>query len=54
MRFSPPAFGRVALRQKPELLEKIGVIVRNSKTSAQRAGVLKAQATRLAKRKTAA
>jgi len=41
---------RVALRQKPQLLEKIGVLARTSKTAAQRAAPKKAVATRSAKK----
>ncbi len=41
---------RVALRGKPQLLEKIGVTARSSKTAAQRAAPLKAAATRQAKK----
>lgn len=40
---------RVALREKAQLLEKIGVAARTSKTQAQREAPLKAAATRAAK-----
>jgi hypothetical protein len=41
---------KVALRGKPQLLEKIGVTARTSKTAAQRAALAKAAATRAAKK----
>lgn len=41
---------KVALRGKPQLLEKIGVTARSSKTAAQRAAPAKAAATRAAKK----
>jgi len=41
---------RVALRGKKQLLEKIGVVARTSKTAAQKAGLKKAAATRAAKK----
>ncbi len=41
---------RVALKQQPQLLEKIGVLVRANKTKAQRAAPAKAAATRKRKR----
>ena len=41
---------RVALRDKPQLLEKLGVLARTSKTAAQRAAPKKASATRAAKK----
>jgi hypothetical protein len=40
-----------ALRNKPQLLEKLGIKVRSSKTKAQRAAPKKAAATRAAKKK---
>ncbi len=40
---------KVALREKAQLLEKIGVVARTSKTQAQREAPLKAAATRAAK-----
>jgi len=40
-----------ALRKKPQLLEKLGIKVRSSKTKAQRAAPKKAAATRAAKKK---
>ena len=40
---------KVALRAKPQLLEKLGVVARTSKTAAQRAAPKKASATRAAK-----
>ncbi len=42
---------KVALRGKKQLLEKIGVIARTSKTAAQRAAPKKAAATRAAKKR---
>ncbi len=42
-----------ALRDKPQLLEKLGIKVRSSKTKAQREGPKKAAATRAAKKKAA-
>ena len=44
---------RVALRAKSQLLEKIGVLVRTSKTAAQRAAPKKAAAARAAKKSAA-
>jgi hypothetical protein len=44
---------RVALRERPQLLEKIGILSRSSKTPAQREAPLKARATR-ARRKSEA
>ena len=41
---------KVALRGKKQLLEKIGVLARTSKTAAQKAGVKKAAETRAAKK----
>ena len=41
---------KVALSGKPQLLEKLGVLVRTSKTAAQRAAPKKASATRAAKK----
>ena len=41
---------KVALRGKPQLLEKIGIAARTSKTKAQRAAPQKAAATRAAKK----
>jgi hypothetical protein len=41
---------KVALSGKPQLLEKIGVVARTSKTAAQRAAPMKASATRAAKK----
>jgi len=41
---------KVALRGKKQLLEKIGVAVRTTKTKAQRAAPKKAAATRAAKK----
>ena len=41
---------RVALRGKPQLLEKLGILARSSKTPAQRAAPLKATATRKARK----
>ena len=41
---------KVALSGKPQLLEKIGVLARTSKTAAQRAAPMKASATRAAKK----
>ncbi len=41
---------RVALSGKPQLLEKLGVLARTSKTAAQRAAPKKASATRAAKK----
>ncbi len=43
---------KVALRDDPELLEKLGILSRSSKTAAQRAAPAKASATRLAKAQT--
>jgi len=40
----------VALRGKKQLLEKIGVLARTSKTAAQKAAPKKAAATRAAKK----
>jgi len=40
----------VALSGKPQLLEKLGVLARTSKTAAQRAAPKKAAATRAAKK----
>jgi hypothetical protein len=42
---------KVALAKKPQLLEKLGIKVRSSKTAAQRAASKKAAATRAAKKK---
>lgn len=39
---------RVALRDKPQLLEKLGILARSGKTAAQRGAPLKAAATRKA------
>jgi len=41
---------KVALREKSQLLEKLGVLARTSKTAAQRAAPKKASATRAAKK----
>ena len=41
---------KVALRDKPQLLEKLGVLARTSKTAAQRPAPKKASATRAAKK----
>jgi hypothetical protein len=41
---------KVALSGKPQLLEKLGVLARTSKTAAQRAAPMKASATRAAKK----
>ena len=41
---------KVALRGKKQLLEKIGVLARTSKTAAQKAAPQKAAATRAAKK----
>ena len=41
---------KVALSGKPQLLEKLGVLARTSKTAAQRAAPKKASATRAAKK----
>ena len=41
---------KVALRGKKQLLEKIGIAARTSKTPAQRASAAKASATRAAKK----
>ena len=43
-------FAKVALRGKKQLLEKIGVTARTTKTAAQRAAPAKAAATRAAKK----
>ena len=43
---------RVALRDKKQLLEKLGVAARTTKTKAQRGAAKKAAATRAAKKKT--
>ena len=40
---------KAALRSKPQLLEKLGIKVRSSKTAAQRAAPAKAAATRAAR-----
>ncbi len=45
---------KVALRDEPQLLEKLGILKRNSKTPAQRASAVKAAATRKAKKDAAA
>jgi hypothetical protein len=45
---------KVALRDEPQLLEKLGILKRNSKTPAQRASAGKAAATRKAKKDAAA
>ena len=41
---------KVALREEPQLLEKLGILKRNAKTPAQRKGPAKAAATRKAKK----
>jgi transglutaminase/protease-like cytokinesis protein 3 len=41
---------KVALREKKQLLEKLGIVARTSKTPAQRAAAAKASATRAAKK----
>jgi len=45
---------KVALRDKPQLLEKLGILKRNAKTKAQRDAASKAAATRLAHKAAAA
>jgi len=42
---------RLALKGEPQLLEKLGILQRNSRTEAQRNAGKKAAATREAKRK---
>ncbi len=44
---------KVALRDEPQLLEKLGILKRNSKTPAQRASAGKAAATRKANKEAA-
>jgi len=41
---------KVALREDPQLLEKLGILKRSSKTKAQRGAGKKASATRKAKK----
>jgi hypothetical protein len=41
---------KVVLSGKPQLLEKLGVVARTSKTAAQRAAPKKASSTRAAKK----